>query len=242
MRQHLSCLVVNDSVAVDAGSLAFAATDRQRRQIRDVVLTHAHLDHIAGLPIFIDDLFATLDSPVRIHASDEIIETLERDIFNWSVYPRFSELTNDHGPVVEYRSYAEGAAFKVCELEFLPVRVNHKVPAYGFIVEDGRSTIAISGDTAAMEGFWNEVNARSEVTAVVLECAFPDELSDLADRSFHMTPSKLLAEICKFGKRDDCPIFVFNIKPMYRERVAEQLARLGAPNLHIVEVGKTYFW
>ena len=65
-RQHLACLVVDDRVAIDAGSLAFAVSDTQRSTIRDIVLTHAHLDHVAGLPLFIDDLFATLESPVRI--------------------------------------------------------------------------------------------------------------------------------------------------------------------------------
>ncbi len=64
-RQHLSCFVVDDCVAIDAGSLAMAASTVQRKQIRDVVLTHAHLDHIAGLPLFIDDLFA-VGSSVQI--------------------------------------------------------------------------------------------------------------------------------------------------------------------------------
>ena len=90
-RQHLSCFIVDDQVAIDAGSLAMAATAVQKKQIRDIVLTHAHLDHIAGLPLFIDDLFANLDAPVCVHAAPEVIETLERDIFNWAIYPRFSE-------------------------------------------------------------------------------------------------------------------------------------------------------
>ena len=36
-RQHLSCLVVDDCVAIDAGSLAMAASAAQREQIRDVI-------------------------------------------------------------------------------------------------------------------------------------------------------------------------------------------------------------
>src|SRR5437868_15401047 len=100
VRQHFMSIVVDDCVAIDAGSLAFACTKRQQENIRDVILTHTHLDHIAGLPLFIDDLFSTLMEPIRIHATREMIGILERDIFNWSIYPRFSELFNDHGPVV----------------------------------------------------------------------------------------------------------------------------------------------
>src|SRR5918998_1216332 len=88
-QQHLACFVIDDSVAIDAGSLAMATTDIQREKIRNVVLTHAHLDHIAGLPLFIDDLFAILKEPICVHAEKKVIDTLERDVFNWSVYPRF---------------------------------------------------------------------------------------------------------------------------------------------------------
>ena len=108
-RQHLLTLVIDDCVAIDAECLAMSCSPKQRENIRDVILTHTHLDHIAGLPIFIDDLFASLKEPVRIHASSEMIEILERDIFNWAIYPRFSQLSNDDGPVMEYREFERGA-------------------------------------------------------------------------------------------------------------------------------------
>src|ERR1044071_238591 len=126
-RQHLMSIVIDDRVAIDAGSLALSCSDLQRRQIRDVILTHPHLDHVAGLPLFIDDLFATLTEPVRVHATDEVIEILERDIFNWSVYPRFSELMNKAGRVVEYREFKQGSRFSAAHLTVTSVPVNHKV-------------------------------------------------------------------------------------------------------------------
>src|SRR5690242_19973561 len=104
----MTCFIVDDCVSIDAGSLAMDCSERQFESVRDIVLTHAHLDHIAGLPLFIDDLFAKLSEPVRVHATDEMIGILERDIFNWSVYPRFSELSNTNGPVMEYLPYEIG--------------------------------------------------------------------------------------------------------------------------------------
>src|SRR6186997_1408628 len=82
-RQHLLRIIVDDRVAIDAGCLALSCSDLQRSQVRDIVLTHTHLDHIAGLPLYIDDLFASLKEPIRVHATAEMIEGLERDIFNW---------------------------------------------------------------------------------------------------------------------------------------------------------------
>src|SRR5688572_3707519 len=184
--QHLTCFIVDDKVAFDAGSLAMAASDRQKEQIRDIVLTHAHLDHIAGLPLFIDDLFANLDQPIRIHASEHVIKVLERDIFNWDVYPRFSELSNHIGSVVEYKIIQPGVEFNIGNLSITSIEVNHKVPTTGFLVSNAKGTIALTGDTAAMAGFWQSVNPIKDLSAILIECAFPDDLADLAEISHHL--------------------------------------------------------
>src|SRR4030095_11505142 len=100
--QRLTGFLIDECVAVDAGSIALALSTEQRENVRDIIVTHPHMDHIASLPIFIDDLFPALKNPIRVYATPEVIELLERDIFNWNVYPRFSELKNDYGPVMEY--------------------------------------------------------------------------------------------------------------------------------------------
>lgn len=241
VRQHLTALVLDDAVAFDAGSLAMACTEEQKAGIRDIVISHAHLDHIAGLPLFIDDLFSTLTEPMRIHATSSVVEVLEEHIFNWSVYPRFSELTNDFGPVVEYVEFQTGSRFEVANFSVLPIEVNHKVPSCGFIISDGRATIAMTGDTTATGIFWEQVNDLESVDAVLVECAFPDGLSELAEISHHLTPAGLSGEIAKL-RRTDCEIYVVNIKPAFRQQIVEQIERLDDSRLRILEVGRRYEW
>jgi cAMP phosphodiesterase len=240
-RQHLMSIIIDDRVAIDAGSLAFSCSDVQRRDVRDVVLTHTHLDHIAGLPLFIDDLFATLKEPVRIHATNEMIEILERDIFNWSVYPRFSELANDHGPVVEYHPFERGGRISVQHLDIRSVAVNHKVSASGYIISDGKVSIGITGDTAETDDIWHSFNKTEDLKAVLVECAFPNELGELASVSNHLTPQKLDKEIQKL-QRPGCEIHIINLKPMYRERILAEISELNTDRLNIFEVGKVYEW
>ena len=240
-RQHLSCFVIHDTVAIDAGRLAMAATAAQKKQIRDVVLTHAHLDHVAGLPLFIDDLFAGLDVPVCVHAAPEVIEILERDIFNWEIYPRFSELENDKGAVMHYRHFKTGEEFSVKHLRLKAVAVNHKVAAVGFVVSDGTTKFALSSDTAEMDEFWNAVNAEENLSVLLIECAFPNELDELARASHHLTPKTLQKELGKF-KQTECAIYIINIKPMYRDEVVQQISALEIENLQILEVGQIYEW
>ena len=239
-RQHLTCFLINNSVAIDAGSLAMAVSDEERSNIRDIVITHAHLDHIAGLPLFIDDQFSEIEDPIRIHATREVIEILERDVFNWSVYPRFSELKNAVGPVMEYKEFRQGEPFTVGPVEIYPIEVNHKVPCSGFVISDDSATIAITGDTADMDDFWTAVS-RFKLSALLIECAFPDNLQELAEMSRHLTPSSLFRELEKF-EQNDCEILAINIKPAYRESVINGIKRNKEQNVEILEVGRTYSW
>lgn len=240
-KQHLTCLVVNDRVAIDAGSLAMGATDAERASVRDVVLSHAHLDHIAGLPLFLDDLFSTLTEPVKVHASREVVEVLERDVFNWSVYPRFSELSNETGPVVEYVPFSNGTEFNIGDLGLTPVSVNHKVPSSGFLLNDGATKVAITGDTSSMEDFWIAWDRIGGLDVLLIECAFPDELAQLAAMSHHLTPSSLKRELER-PMLEDCEVYIVNIKPSYRKQVLEELAAIDFPKLKVLEVGRTYVW
>ncbi len=158
LEQRLTCFLIDDCVAVDAGSIAIALTNEQRSKVRDIIVTHPHMDHIASLPIFIDDLYPTLNEPMRVHATPEVIGLLERDVFNWNVYPRFSDLKNDYGPVMEYVPIPVGEPFPVAHLTVTAVPVNHIVPTVGLIVSDGKKSVAFSSDTAETEEFWKLVN------------------------------------------------------------------------------------
>lgn len=235
----MCCFVIDDCVAVDAGSLAMATDNEQKGKIRDVVLTHAHLDHIAGLPLFIDDLFASLKQPVCVHAEPKVIETLERDVFNWAVYPRFSELKNKYGDVLNYQAFEFERDFQAAHLNIKAVSVNHKVPTAGLIISDNNSKIAISSDTAETDRFWEVVNEQKELNAVFIECAFPNALSELACSSHHLTPDRLKSELKKFEYKD-CPIYAINLKPMYRDEIVSELKSLQIENLEVMQIGKNY--
>ncbi len=214
------------------------ATSRQREQIRNVVLSHAHLDHIAGLPLFIDDLFAVLKEPICVHATREVIEILEQDIFNWRIYPRFSVLENEFGRVFEYHQIAEDTSFHIENLRITPVKVNHKVPSVGFFIEDGETTIALSSDTAQMNDFWQKADEK-KLSTILIECAFPNDLIKLAQDSHHLTPNGLARELQKLSNQH-AQIYVINLKPMYRRQIIEQIESLHVKNLQILEVGKVY--
>ena len=228
-------------MAVDAGSIAIALNGEQRNTVRDIIVTHPHMDHVASLPIFIDDLYPSLKEPMRIHATAEVIELLERDVFNWNVYPRFSDLKNDYGPVMQYIPIPIGAPFRVAHLNVVAVPVNHIVPTVGLVVSDGQTSVAFSSDTAETEEFWKIVNAMKGLDALLIETSFPDRMAKLAHVSRHFTPATLGQELKKLT-HNGMDIMAVHLKPSYREEIIEQLKALNIPKLGVMEPGRVYEW
>jgi ribonuclease BN (tRNA processing enzyme) len=239
--QRLTCFLIDECVAVDAGSIALALSPEQRANVRDIIVTHPHMDHIASLPIFIDDLFELLETPVRVYATEEVIALLERDIFNWNVYPRFSELKNDHGPVMEYVPIPIGEPFQIAHLNVTAVPVNHIVPTVGLVVSDGQTTVAFSSDTSETDQFWDLINKLPRVDALLIEASFPDSMAKLAEVSRHFTPASLQRDLRKLN-HNGLDILAVHIKPAYRELVIKELKALKHPGLGVMESGKIYTW
>ena len=237
----MTCFLIDDCVAVDAGSIAIALTNEQRQTVKDIIVTHPHLDHIASLPIFIDDLYPTLQEPIRVHATHEVIGLLERDVFNWNVYPRFSDLKNDYGPVMQYVPIPIGTPFTVAHLNVIAVPVNHIVPTIGLVVSDGQKSVAFSSDTAETEEFWKIVNEMKGLDALLIEASFPDRMAKLAEVSRHFTPASLVQELKKLT-HNGMDIMAVHLKPTYREEIIEQLKALHIPKLRVMEPGKVYNW
>ena len=241
LEQRLTCFLIDDCVAVDAGSIAIALTNEQRPKVKDIIVTHPHLDHIASLPIFIDDLYPTLKEPIRVHATHEVIGLLERDVFNWNVYPRFSDLKNDYGPVMQYVPIPLGTPFTVAHLSVIAVPVNHIVPTVGLVVSDGQKSVAFSSDTAETEEFWKIVNEIKELDALLIETSFPDRMAKLAEVSRHFTPASLVQELKKLN-HNGMDIMAVHLKPTYREEIIAELKVLNIPKLSVMEPGKLYSW
>ena len=241
LEQRLTCFLIDDCVAVDAGSIAIALTNEQRPKVKDIIVTHPHLDHIASLPIFIDDLYPTLKEPIRVHATHEVIGLLERDVFNWNVYPRFSDLKNDYGPVMQYVPIPLGTPFTVAHLSVIAVPVNHIVPTVGLVVSDGQKSVAFSSDTAETEEFWKIVNEIKELDALLIETSFPDRMAKLAEVSRHFTPASLVQELKKLN-HNGMDIMAVHLKPTYREEIIAELKELNIPKLSVMEPGKLYSW
>lgn len=234
----MTSFLVNDSVCLDAGWVSGALSLREQVKVKDVVISHSHLDHTCSLPFLIDNNFSAPGFTLRIFAIREVIASMKNHLFNNNTWPDFTCLPNDLTPVLKLVAVPIEEPFRVNGLSIRAVRVSHIVPTTGFIIEDKGGSVAYSSDTAPTDRFWQLVNKTKNLKAVITETSFPNELQDLANVSGHLTPQTLDMELRKLKR--DVPVYLYGAKPRHLARIRAQVRALKRKRLYFLTQGKTY--
>ncbi len=227
--------LVNGTVCLDAGSLTDALSLEEQARVRAVLVTHAHMDHVASLPFLVENVFGRNGSPLEIVAPEEVLAALRAHLFNDALWPDFSRLPNDAVPAVSFRAIPTGSPCRVAGLVATAVPVAHVVPTCGYILEDDGACVVFSGDTGPTEALWQAARARSDVKGFFVECSFPNTLQHLADVSRHLTPATLSREIQKLPS--GVPIYLYHMKPPTLERLRAEVAALGNGRVSLLADG-----
>jgi ribonuclease BN (tRNA processing enzyme) len=236
--QFLVTFLVNEAVAVDAGSLGLLADlDRQRR-VRHVFITHAHLDHIATLPIFLENVYAPGPDCVELLGRADVLDGLHRDVFNGRVWPDFFALSTGADRFLVGTALEPHVPVERAGLTITPLPVAHCVDTLGLLVDDGRVAVAFPSDTGPTTDFWSRLAAVPRLAAVFLECSWPESMAGLAAKTGHLCPSTFAAEVQKLGR--DVRVIVVHRKARYAGEIARDLAALGLPNVELVRPGVAY--
>jgi ribonuclease BN (tRNA processing enzyme) len=237
-RHYLTSFLLNDTVAVDAGCLGIYRTPDDQARVRHVLLTHSHVDHLASLAVFVDNVYLGGPDCVTVHGSDAVLDSLHRDVFNGRLWPDFIRMSDGRSPFLKLERLEPGRPVEIEGLRVTPVPVHHTVPTLGFVVEDGSAAVVFSSDTGPTEEIWQRANAAANLKAVFLEATFPQALADVAAVSAHLTPALFAVEARKVSR--PARFIAVHIRPRFHDQVVEELRALGLPDLEIGEPGKTY--
>jgi cAMP phosphodiesterase len=236
--QFLLSYVCNDTVAIDAGSIGFMTPIEDQARIRNVFLTHSHLDHTASLPIFLDNVYAPGPECPNIYAHAETLNALKATLFNEPLWSDLVRLSREESPFLRMQPVADGQATIVDRLTILPVELNHVVPTLGYVISDDQSAIAVISDTGPSEHVWEVLNAVPRLKAVFLEVSFPNSMARVAARSMHLTPRTFDQELAKL--RRPVPVIAVHVKPALREQVVREVVDLNRADVEIVQTGRMY--
>ncbi len=235
--------LVNDTVMLDAGTITSVLSVEAQSRITDVLISHAHLDHIKSVLFLADNIIGHVRKPVNIRAIPEVIEAIEKHLMNNIIWPDFTKIPLVRNPkksVLAYAPLAVNRQISMAGLKVKAIPMNHPVPAVGFLVSDGRSSILYTADTGPNEVIWKEAAKARNLKAVIVDTSFPDEFEKLASVSGHFTPIQLHRDLEKAGMNSHVPVYVYHVKPAYESRVVRNLQALGRKNVKVLQQGKTY--
>lgn len=241
LAQRPSAFLVNDTILIDGGTVGGALSRSEQLVIEHALISHSHLDHIAGLA-FLTETLALCDAPkpLTISSLEPVVKALRSTVFNDTLWPDFSQLPTPGNPIVKYRAMVEEVEQPVGDLWVTAVGVNHTVPCSGFIVHDGTSGIVYSGDTGPTDALWKAAARLRSLRAVIIECAFPNRLGQLADLARHMTPALIQRELDKLPV--DAPVLVYHVKPQFQDEIGDELGQIAGHRIMFLEQDKNYLF
>jgi ribonuclease BN (tRNA processing enzyme) len=237
--QFSSSAVVNDTLAIDAGCLGFFRSAQDQARIKHVLISHTHIDHVASLPIFVENAYEGKPDCVTIHGSADVLDSCQRDLFNDRIWPDFIALSkNNERPFLKLARFDPGQTIELEGLRITAVSLDHVVPTVGFLVEDQHAAVAFVSDTGPTEEIWRVCNRTPNLKGVFLEGCFPNNLEWLAKVSRHLTPAMVAAELKKLTR--PARIHIVHIKARFQTQIIAELRGLGLSSLEIAQFGVPY--
>ncbi len=221
---HTTCFLINDCICIDAGNILEPLKEKAK-DLKHILLTHSHLDHILDIPFLSDITLSFRDFSLNIYGLKETLNDLQKYIMNWHIWPDFSSIKlvrNDKHTAVNYKEIESSQKFELEGLSIRTVKSNHTVPTLGYILNE---KIYISGDTYKNPKLIEEVNQNKSIEKLFIDVSFPSYLHKIAQDSKHHSTLSFKEEINNI--RDDVEIYIYHMKPPFLEDIKRELENIG---------------
>lgn len=222
---RLSSILIDDILAADAGGLTSSLTFSEQKQIKHILLTHGHYDHIRDIPAF---ALKNQDRPTDIYATESTLDILTTHLINGTLYPKFTEYPTAENPALKLHSLEPLKSVTVGTYDVLAVPVCHSVPAVGFQITDSAGkNVFYSGDTGpGLAASWQHILPQ----LLIMDMGFSNKSADIASVPGHLCPSLLGKELYDFHRiKGYCPkVIMTHLNPDVENEVRNEARQLAS--------------
>jgi ribonuclease BN (tRNA processing enzyme) len=204
--------LLDDDTLIDAGTGVGDLEMDALAKIDHIFVTHSHLDHVTSIPFLLDTVGWMRSKPITVYAIEPVIEILRQHLFNWKLWPDFTQIPDARSPFLRYATVQVGQPVALPGgRRVTPLPANHVVPAVGYHLDSGRASLVFTGDTTVNDPLWRVVNRIENLKTLIIETAFRNGEKDLAVASKHLCPSMLAEELQKLTRPAE--VFITHLKP-----------------------------
>jgi len=191
---RLTSLLIDEVLAVDAGSLTSSLSFEAQQKLKAVLLTHQHYDHIRDIPA-ISMNFYLAKATINIYSIQSVYDALANYLLNGELYPKFFEKPEDK-PTIRFTVIEPGKSEQVAGYSILAVPVKHGVPTVGYQVTsaDGKSVFYTGDSGPGLSDCWKCIFPQ----LLIAEVTASDKFKEPAGNGGHLTPTLLKQELIIF--------------------------------------------
>jgi ribonuclease BN (tRNA processing enzyme) len=233
----LVSFVIDDVLAVDAGSLASELTFSEQEKIKAILLTHGHYDHIKDIPAF---AFNNPDQTTKVYAMSQTLKILSSHLVDGIIYPKFTKkipffLTK---PSLKFVALEAFSIINIEGYKVLSLPVNHTISTVGFQItsKDGKK-LFYTGDTGSgLSALWNHISP----DLIIMDLTFPNRLENRAINSGHLCPKLLKKELLDFHSiKGFFPnILLIHLSPKLEKEIRSEIKDLARELNHEINFAR----
>jgi ribonuclease BN (tRNA processing enzyme) len=209
--RHTTSMLLDDDCLIDAGSGALRLGLDELARIDHVFLSHSHLDHVLALPLLLDSVSGLRDRPITVHATPETLAILRGHLFNWLIWPDFSRIPSPERPFMKFQPITLGQPTLLGGREITAIPARHTVPAVGYRLRGPDASLIFSGDTESHDALWEYAAGSADLSDLIVEASFTEDLAELARLSKHYSPGTLVHDLPRL--RADVRVWITHLKP-----------------------------
>lgn len=229
--------LIDDHLLLDAGTIGAVLSEEEQGRLRHLFITHSHLDHIRGIPALADNIIIkNYRHTVAVYSIKDVVLAMQNHLFNNVIWPDFTVIPGPDNPVISFKTIETSREYVVSDYSVRAIPVSHTVPAVGYRIRQGDTTLLYTGDTGPTEEIWHYANG---IDALIVEVSFPNAMESLALLTRHLTCSLLKTELDKITvlpKR----IFITHPKPQYVDIIRAEIESLGLKEIELLHDGAEF--
>jgi len=223
-QNRTTSFLVDQDILLDAGTGVGDLSLAELTLIDHIFITHSHLDHVDSIAFFLDSVGALRPKPVTVYTTKPTIEILKKNLFNWDIWPDFTVIPTPEEPWLRYQEIVVGEVITLGSRKITVLPAIHTVPAVGYQLDSGKSSLVFTGDTGPNDGLWEVVNKIDNLKFLIIETAFSDKERRLAELALHLCPSMLAEELAKLERPAE--IYITHLKPSEIELTMQEIEEL----------------